>query len=57
MIENEDKVPSTEIGKQLKTNRLFKIGEILLIFIAAFALIGLTKPLVTRKQICCDFGK
>jgi membrane protease YdiL (CAAX protease family) len=51
MIEKENKVPNTKIGKQLQTNRLFKIGEILLVFIAAFVLIGLTKPLVGDDPI------
>ena len=46
MIEKENKVPNTKIGKQLQTNRLFKIGEILLVFIVAFVLISLLKPLV-----------
>jgi len=51
MIEKENKVPYTKIGKQLQTNRLFKIGEILLVFIAAFVFIGLTKPLVGDNPI------
>ena len=51
MIEKDNKVPNTKIGKQLQTNRLFKIGEILLVFIVAFALIGLTKPLVGDDPI------
>jgi len=51
MIEKENKVPNTKIGKQLQTNQLFKIGEILLVFIAAFVFIGLTKPLVGDNPI------
>jgi len=51
MIEKESKVPSTKIGNQLKTNRLFKIGEILLVFIAAFVFIALTKPVVGDNPI------
>jgi len=51
MIEKENKVPNTKIGKQLRANRLFKIGEILLVFIAAFAFIGLTKSLVGDDPI------
>jgi small-conductance mechanosensitive channel len=51
MIKKENKIPNTKIGKQLQTNRLFKIGEILLVFIAAFVLIGLTKPLVGDDPI------
>jgi membrane protease YdiL (CAAX protease family) len=46
MIEKENKVPNTKIGKQLQTNRLFKIGEILLLFIFAIAFIKLITPLV-----------
>jgi membrane protease YdiL (CAAX protease family) len=51
MIEKENKVPNTDIGKQLQTNRLFRIGEILLVFIVAFVFIGLTKPLVGDDPI------
>lgn len=51
MIEKADKVQNTKIGKQLLINRLFNIGEILLVFVAAFALIGLTKPLVGDNPI------
>ena len=51
MIENEIKATNTKIGIQLQTNRLFKIGEILLVFIAAFAFIGLTKPMVGEDPI------
>jgi membrane protease YdiL (CAAX protease family) len=51
MIEKENKVSNTDIGKQLQTNRLFRIGEILLVFIVAFVFIGLTKPLVGDDPI------
>lgn len=51
MIEKENKVLNTNIGKQLQTNRLFRIGEILLVFIVAFVFIGLTKPLVGDDPI------
>lgn len=44
-------LPNTKIGKLIQTNRLFKIGEILLVFVAAFALISLTKPLVGDDPI------
>ena len=33
MIEKANKVPITKIGKQLQTNQLAKIGEILVLFI------------------------
>ena len=51
MIEKEYKVPNTKIGKQLQTNRLFKIGEILLLFIFGFAFIKLITPLVGDNPI------
>ena len=51
MIEKENKLPNTRIGKQLQTNRLFKIGEIFLVFIAAFVLISFMKPLVGDEPI------
>ena len=51
MIEKENKVPSTKIGKQLQTNQLFKIGEILVLFISAFAFIKLIIPLVGDNPI------
>jgi len=35
----------------LQTNRLFRIGEILLVFIVAFVFIGLMKPLVGDDPI------
>lgn len=35
----------------MQTNRLFRIGEILLVFIVAFVFIGLTKPLVGDNPI------
>ena len=42
---------STKIGNQLQTNSLYKIGEILVVFISAFALIKLTNPLVEGNPI------
>ncbi|NND15474.1 MAG: CPBP family intramembrane metalloprotease [Eudoraea sp.] len=45
MSEKKNKVPNTKIGYQLQTNPLFKVGEILLLFLAAYILISLTKPL------------
>ena len=42
---------STKIGNQLQTNSLYKIGEILAVFISAFALIKLTNPLVEGNPI------
>ncbi len=51
MDENEEQAISAQIGKQLHTNRLFKIGEILLVFISAFAFIRLMDPLVGDNLI------
>jgi len=38
-------MPNTKIGKQLKTNSFFKIGEIVLLFIIVYAFIKLMTPL------------
>jgi hypothetical protein len=51
MNENKNQAISAQIGKQLQTNQLFKIGEMLLVFIVAFVFIGLTKPLVGDDPI------
>jgi len=51
MIERENKTPSSQLGKLLQTNRLFKIGEIALIFVAAFMLIACIKPLAGDNPI------
>ncbi len=51
-MNNKDKQPfSTLIGKQLQTNLLFKVGEILLLFISAFVFIRLMNPLVGENPI------
>jgi membrane protease YdiL (CAAX protease family) len=42
---------NSEIGKQLRTNRLYKLGEILLVFIIAFAFISLINPIVGDNPI------
>lgn len=42
---------STKIGIQLRTNKLFKIWEILFVFIIAFALIKLMNPFVADKPV------
>ena len=39
------------IGVQLQTNLLFKIGEILLLFATAFALIKLLEPLAEDSPV------
>jgi membrane protease YdiL (CAAX protease family) len=41
----------TKTGKQLHTNILFKIGEILILFLSAFILIYILKPLVGENLI------
>lgn len=51
-MNNKDKQSfNTFIGKQLQTNQLFKIGEILLLFTVAFAFIKLMKPLAGDNLI------
>ena len=42
---------STKVGNQLKTSRLYKIGEILLVFISAFVFIKLMNPLAGDNPI------
>ncbi|MTI39416.1 CPBP family intramembrane glutamic endopeptidase [Fulvivirga lutimaris] len=51
MGENYEKAINTQIGKQLHTNRFFKIGEILLVFLVAFSIICSTKSLVVGNPI------
>lgn len=51
MNEKENQAFSTQIGNQLKTNQLFKIGEILLVFISAFVIIKLMSPLAGDDPI------
>lgn len=51
MDKNVEQAISAQIGKQLHINRLFKIGEILLVFISAFAFIRLIDPLVGNNLI------
>ena len=46
MNEKENQPLSSQLGNQLRTNPVFKIGEILLVFITAFVFIQLMKPLV-----------
>ena len=55
MIEKKNKAPGTKIGMQLQTNRLFKIGEILLLFIIAFAFIKLITLLVGDNPLIKQF--
>lgn len=47
----EKQLFSNQIGKQLQTNRLLKLAEILLVFIPAIALIRLMNPLVEDHPI------
>jgi membrane protease YdiL (CAAX protease family) len=44
-------LPGTKIGRQLHSNILFKIGEILILFLSAFILIYILKPLVGDNLI------
>ena len=51
MMDKEKKESITKIGKQLQTNRLYKIGEILVLFISVFVFIKLITPLVGDNPI------
>lgn len=51
MSERETKVPFTKIGALLQTSTLFKIGEILVLFILVFAFIKILLPLVGDDPI------
>lgn len=51
MIDQENNLPSTRIGRQLQTNPLFKIGEILLLFIIAIAFVTLILPLTGEDPV------
>jgi membrane protease YdiL (CAAX protease family) len=42
---------SAWLGIQLRTNRLFKVGEILLVFISAFAIMGAMNPLAGDNPV------
>jgi len=50
-MDKENKVPFINIGKQLQTNRRYKIGEILVLFISVFLFIKLVSPLVGDNPI------
>ena len=50
-MDEEKKVSITKLGKQLQTNRLYKIGEILILFISVFVFIKLINPLVGDNPI------
>ena len=39
MIEKVNKVPLTKLGNQLQKNKIFKIGEIIFLFIFAYVFI------------------
>jgi len=50
-MDKENEVSIIKIGKQLQTNRLYKIGEILVLFISVFVFIKLISPLVGNNPI------
>lgn len=50
-MDGENKASINKIGKQLQTNRLYKIGEILVLFISVFVFIKLITPLVGDNPI------
>jgi membrane protease YdiL (CAAX protease family) len=51
MNKMEKQLSGIQIGKQLQTNRLFKLAEIVLVFIPAIALIRLMNPLVEDHPV------
>ena len=51
MMDEEKKVSITKLGKQLQINRLYKIGEILFLFISVFVFIKFLTPLVGDNPI------
>lgn len=51
MTEKDNTHPGAKIGMQLRTNRWFKIGEILLVFVVAFVLIKLMMPLAGENPV------
>lgn len=51
MIDKENKAAYRKIGSQLQTNPVFKIGEILLLFILGFAFIKLILPLAGNNPL------
>jgi membrane protease YdiL (CAAX protease family) len=51
VIKEENKVPNTQIGKQLQTNRVFIIGEIVLLFAIGIGFIKLVAPLVGENLL------
>lgn len=50
-MDKEKKVSIIKIGKQLQTNRLYKIGEILALFISVFVFIKLITPLAGDNPV------
>lgn len=50
-MDKEKKVSIIKIGKQLQTNRLYKIGEILVLFTSVFVFIKLLTPLVGDNPV------
>lgn len=50
-----NQTPSTRLGKQLKTNLLFKLGEILVLFTIVIAFVGLVLPLVGDNLVLKQF--
>jgi membrane protease YdiL (CAAX protease family) len=51
MIEKVNKVPLTKLGNQLQKNKIFKIGEIIFLFIFAYVFILLILPLAENKPL------
>jgi len=51
MIEKVNTPPMTKLGNQLQKNKLFKIGEILFLFVFAYVFISLILPIVGNNPI------
>ncbi len=51
MIQEENMILASRLGKQLQTNSLFKVGEIILLFVIVIAFVGLIIPLAGNNLI------
>ncbi len=51
MTQEENIILTNQLGKQLQTNSLFKIGEIILLFIIVITFVGLMVPLAGDNLI------
>lgn len=51
MVQEEHKVIGKQLGKQLQNNRMYKIGEIIVLFVIVIAFVGLIVPNVGDNLI------